>query len=259
MTLESQAKAFFAAHPQLRFGVLGPQQNLALLPDTVCGVPVVKLTTEEHPLLAEQYLATNHLAFGRLSLLRWVLSDLYLLPGFIGVLLTDPEQLAPELREHLNPEEGRRVIGAAYVAAPTLHPGRVVGVSLLSFLQTRGAAAWVKTLTLKLWRAHTLQGITQWDSPSLRVHTRLGPLKLIGRPPGGHEFADRTFIYQTDLSDDAAWAKAMARALPTPKLKPVPARDYTALNALLDRALRGEDLRIAPPGLEDGKLLLIEA
>lgn len=256
MTLEGQAQAFFASAPHLRFGALGPAQNLALLPDNVCGIPVLKLSTEEHPPLAEQYLATNHLAFGRLSLLRWVLSDLYLMPGFIGVLLADARHVREDLRAHLGVEEGRRLIGAAYVASPTIHPGQVVGVSLLSFLETRLASAWVKTLTLKLWGAHTLRGVAQWDSPSLRVHTRLGALRLIGRPPGGHELADRTFIYETDLTDEAAWARAMARQTPPMRSKPISARDHATLNALLDRAIRGEDLRIAPPGLEDGKLLI---
>lgn len=256
MTLDALARAFFAEHPELRFGALGPAENLAALPDAVCGQPVVKLSTEEHPHLPEQYLASNHLAFGKLSLLRWVLSDLFLMPGFIGVLSCEARHITPDLKAHLGVDDQKQVIGAAYVPAPTMHQGQFIGASLLSFLDRRGGAAWVKTLSLKLCGARRLRGVAQWDNPSLRVHTRIGPMRLIGRPPGGHEYADRTFVYETDLTDEATWARSMAKKRTLPEsLRRVQARDHETLNALLERAAKGTQIAIHAV---EGQELLIQ-
>lgn len=259
MTLQAQAAAFFEAHPDLEFGALGPAENLELLPETVWGVRVAKLATETHPHLPEQYLQTNQLAFGKLSLLRWVLSDLFLMPGFLGVLLSPASGVKPTLREHLRVEGDRRIIGAAYAAAPTLHPGRFVGASLLSFLEARHCAAWAKSLTLKLCGASAVRGVAQWDNPSLRVHTRLGPLRLVGRPPGGHEYQERTFVYETGLHDESAWAAAMRRSGASSRtVRRIRVDDFEALDRELDRAMAGARLAIVPPGIEDGAVLLSE-
>jgi hypothetical protein len=137
-------------------------------------------------------------------------------------------------------------------------PGQFIGVSLLSFLRGVQAGAWVKLLTLRMYRARRMRGVAQWDNPSVRVHTRLGPLRLVGRVPGGHEYAERTFVYETDLADEARVVEAMARRLPlTPTLR-IAARDTGALGALLERAEAGEVLHLVPPGLEDGHVLLRE-
>jgi hypothetical protein len=215
------------------------------------------LPVEEHPRLVEQYLLTNQVAFGQLGLPRWVLSDLYLLPAAIGVFLCEARFVREDLRLALRVPGGREVIGAAYVGVPTIHPGVFVGVSLLSFLEDRHCAAWAKSLTVKMLGAKQVRGVAQWDSPSLRVHTRLGPLRLIGRPPGGHELAEKTFVYETDLSDESGWAEAMERRSKEAATSRIAVTDLPVLNAALDRAQQ-KKIEIVAPGLDDGHVLLRE-
>jgi len=234
-SLDVQAQAWFAERPRLRFAALGARVNEPALDRRPFGVEAGWLPAEEHEDLALGYLELNRAAFPRLPLPRWALSDLYLMPGAIGLLLDGD------------------AIQAAYVAAPSVVPGRFVGVSLLSVVP--GLGAWVKTLTLRMLRARVVHGVAQWANPAVRAHTRLGPLRVLGRVPGGHDLGDASFAYETVL-DEATWAAAMARALTVPVRGRVAVDDVAALRALLDRAGAGEDVRIAPPGLDAGHVLL---
>ncbi|QDE93378.1 hypothetical protein BHS06_32765 [Myxococcus xanthus] len=257
-TLPRQAEAFLAAHPGASLVALGSGEHAGSLDLSPLGVPVTFLPAERNADLAMQYLALNQLAFGGIGVPRWVLSDLYLLPGAIGLLRCPARMLAAPVRERLGLADEDPAIGAAYYAAPSVTPGLVIGVSLLSVLPGTGASPWVKLLTLQMLRARRLRGVAQWDNPSVRVHSRLGPLRLVGRVPGGHEYGERSFVYESELTDRTRLGDAMVRRLSlTPSLR-VPATDLSALSALLDRAEAGEVLHLVPPGLEAGQVLVRE-
>ena len=234
-SLEVQARALFTERPRLRLAALGARANEHALDRRPFGVEAEWLPAEEHEDLALRYLELNRAAFPRLPLPRWALSDLYLMPGAIGLLLRDD------------------AIQAAYVAAPSVVPGRFVGVSLLSVAP--GLGAWAKALTLRMLRARVVHGVAQWANPAVRAHTRLGPLRILGRVPGGHDLGDASFAYET-LLDEATWAASMTRSLSLPVTERVAVDDEAALRTLLDRAEAGERLRIVPPGLEQGQVLL---
>jgi hypothetical protein len=186
--------------------------------------------------------------------------DLYLLPAAIG-LLTCPARLCEVRPEGLGDDE--EAIAAAYYAAPSIVPGAVVGVSLISLREGIGAASIIKALTLKMLRATTQQGIAQWDNPSLRVHTRMGALRLLGPVPSAHGKAEESFLYAVDLADEARLREAMGRPPTIAAEAPegaawVPVADRGALRALLDRAASGERIEILPPGLSsDGARVLV--
>jgi hypothetical protein len=252
------AARFFARHPELSLAALGAAENVKGLNLRPAGVPVEFLPAERHGELARLYLELNQLAFGKLGLPNWVLSDLYLQPGAIGLLRGPARMLDVETRQRLRLPDEALAIGAAYYAAPTVVPGLFIGVSLLSFLRGIQGGAWVKALTLKMLGAQRMKGIAQWNNPSLRVHTRLGPLRLVGRVPGHHEYAERSFLYETDLTDDARQVEAMERRLVLPPTLRISAADTGALGALLRRAEEGEVLHLVPPGLEAGDVLLRE-
>jgi hypothetical protein len=139
----------------------------------------------------------------------------------------------------------------------------VVGVSLISLREGIGAASIIKALTLKMLRATTQRGIAQWDNPSLRVHTRMGALRLLGPVPSAHGKADESFLYAVDLADEARWGEAMVRPRTVSADAPagaawVPVADRPALRALLDQAAAGEPIAILPPGLAaDGRHVLV--
>jgi hypothetical protein len=256
--LARQAEAFLAQHPGVSMMALGSGEHADSLDLSPLGVPVHYLPAERNLDLSMQYLALNQLAFGGIGVPRWVLSDLYLLPGAIGLLRCPARMVKPEVRERLELADEDPTIGAAYFAAPSVTPGLFIGVSLLSFLPGTGAAAWVKVLTLSMLRAKRLRGVAQWDNPSVRVHARLGPLRLVGRVPGGHEYGERTFVYETDVSDGARVAEAMERMSPLSPTRRVSVTDLLTLSGLLDRAEAGEVLHLVPPGQDAGHVLVRE-
>lgn len=167
--------------PHLRFCALGAAANRVALDLCPLGVPAVFLDAAAHPDLVARYLDANRRAFPPpLELPGWVLVDCYLMPGAIGLLLDGDE------------------IVAAYVAAPTVVPGTVVGVSLFCHRPGHGLGLRVKQLTLAMLRAEVQRGITQWSSPSLRTHTRVGPMRVEGPAPAAHGAAG-TFVYRIEL------------------------------------------------------------
>ncbi len=88
-----------------------------------------------------------------------MLVDLYLMPAAIG-LVTCPARLCAFRPEGLADDD--EAVAAAYYAAPSLVPGTVVGVSLISLREGIGAAAVVKAMTLAMLRARCQRGIAQW-------------------------------------------------------------------------------------------------
>jgi hypothetical protein len=233
--MDDLARAFFGDNPRLRLVAVGASGNDRALDLAPFGVRATFLPAERHGALVARYREENARAFpAELALPGWVLADLYLLPGAIGMLLGEDDAIA-----------------AAYVAAPSVEPGAFVGVSLLSTLPGVGAGAWVKALTLRMLRARRLRGVVQWSSGSLRAHTRMGPLRIVSAVPGSHELGGGSFVYETDLSDEGAWAAAMQRRLSIAPTAHVAATDGQALAALVARAEAGERILVVPPGLDD--------
>lgn len=256
--MRSLTAEFFARHPQISFGALGAASNAEALDLEPFGCKARYFEAERHPALVERYRAANLYSFpGELALPGWVLSDLYLMPGAIGLLICPATELKPPVRKRLELHPDDEAIAAAYVGAPSVVPGRFVGVSLISLVPGIHAGAWVKALTLKMLRAKSLRGIAQWSNPSLRVHTRMGPIRIVGAVPGTHEFRARSFVYESHLEDEALWGEAMARKLtPTPTQR-IKSDDAPALTDLLRRAEEGETLLLVPPGLDTSGYLLV--
>jgi hypothetical protein len=252
--MEHLAAEYFRANPDLQFAALGPQDNARALELRPYGVKTLWLPAEAHPEVAEAYLLLNHRAFPRLPLARWVLSDLYLLPGVVGLLLGPPGCLDPGFggARPIAAADGR-VILAAYVGAPSVHRGTFIGVSLLSFAHGLQAGAWVKVLTARLLQAERIRGVVQWDNLSMRVHTRLGPLRVVGPVPGGHELSARSLVYESELTDEAVVALAMKRQLRLAGVTPLRMEGPHAHAALLARAGH----YIAPPGLDEHSRVLL--
>ncbi|WP_338863174.1 hypothetical protein [Myxococcus stipitatus] len=257
-SLTRQAEDFFSAHPGVSLLALGSGEHAEAMDLSPLGLPATYLPAERNTDLVSQYLALNQFAFRGIGVPRWVLSDLYLMPGAIGLLRCPARMLKPDVRQHLGLADEDPAIGAAYYAAPSVTPGLFIGVSLLSFLPGTGAGAWVKLLTLSMLRAKRLRGVAQWDNPSVRVHTRLGPLRLVGRVPGGHEYGERTFVYESDLTDSTRVARAMARELSWVPTRTIAVTDLPELSSLLDRAEAGASVYLGPPGVQNGQVQLSE-
>jgi hypothetical protein len=252
---------FLQAHPECKFRALGAVQNRASLDLDPYGHPVEFLDAAENPVWVERYHRANAARFpGPMSLPGWVFVDLYLMPAAIGLLTCPARYLHMRPPGLADDDEG---IAAAYYAAPSIVPGTVVGVSLISLREGLGGAALIKAMTLEMLRARTQRGIAQWSNKSLRVHTRLGPLRLEGPVPGPHAKADESFVYTVDLTSHQVVADYLNRPREADPDPPEGARWYDAtdldtLDGLLDRAAQGERIEILPPGLSsDGKRVLV--
>jgi hypothetical protein len=252
---------FFARHPEIRVRAIGARDNAGVLDLAPFEQPVEYLDAAANAAWVERYHAANRARFPEpLALPGWVLVDFYLLPAAIG-LLTCPARLCDTRPEGLGDDD--ETVAAAYYAAPSIVPGTVVGVSLISLREGIGAAAIIKALTLKMLRATTQQGIAQWDNASLRVHTRMGALRLLGPVPGAHGKAETSFLYAVDLADENRWQESMTRSRKASSEAPegaawIPVADRDALRELLDRAAAGERIEILAPGLSgDRKSVLV--
>lgn len=248
--MQRLARARFDADPALAFAAIGTRGNATRLNVRPYGVSGSYLAAEDHSDVVAAYLALNRRAFPRLPLAEWVLSDVYLLPTVIAAIVGPPDRLPPEVRAAIPASEP--AILAAWVGVPTLHPTIFAGVSLLSVVP--GLGTWAKALGTAALGARGVVGVTQWKSPSLRAHTRLGPMRVTGRVPGGHDLAEDSFAYSCDLSDEDAIVAAMTRRHPMTATARVALSDLPALAGLIATAEAGHAVWIVPPGVRDGAL-----
>ena len=130
-----------------------------------------------------------------------------------------------------------------------------VGVSLISAVPGLRAGPRIKVLTLRMYRANSVRGVSGWDPGPIRAHSRLGPMQIVGTTPGPHERATRSFVYQTSLVDEDVVTAALEGKLEVPIIERPSVTDLDALSSLLARAEAGERLTIAPPGVDaDGQV-----
>ena len=97
--LAAAADEFFAREPGLTLAALGAAEHRGQLELAPCGHPVEFLAAEAHDAWARQYLLLNQHAFGPLGLPRWVLSDLYLLPSVVGLVLAPSRLLREDVQQ----------------------------------------------------------------------------------------------------------------------------------------------------------------
>jgi hypothetical protein len=257
-------RAFFAAHPDLTLAALGARDNARALDLCPFGQPARYLAAEdeagENGALIERYRVSNEVAFApTFTMPGWVLVDLFLLPGAIGLLLGPARRLPEATRARLGLLPEDETILAGYFAAASLTPGRFAAASLFCLAPGFGAGAWIKALTLRMLRAERLRGVVQWENASVVTHARLGALELLGPAPAGHERAADSFLYELDLRDEARLQAAMERRLALPVTRRMAPGDREGQRALLGRVARGEvRARIVPPGRDAAGAVLLE-
>ncbi len=234
---------------RLELWALGSAAHRSVVSPTPFGLETRYVEAESHPELVKTYLASNRQAFaGPLALPGWVLTDLYLLPGVVGLLVGPIEEVETRWPVELLPD-GRAIL-AAYYAAPSLAPGLFIGVSLLSAATGLGAGAMVKALTLKMNGASRLRGVSRWSAPAIRAHVRVGPLHLLSRTPGPHEHEASSFVYETSVANERRLLKSLRGELDLEIRERVSLDDSSALDAVLIKVAEGEKLAIVSPGVD---------
>lgn len=251
-------RRFFQEHSECSLKALGARANRSALDLEPFGQPMEFLDAEAGREWVERYWAANRSRFaGETALPRWVLSDLYLMPAAVGLLVC-PARYLSERHRPKGVDESADVVAAAYYAAPSVVPGTFIGVSSFSLRGGVGAGALVKAATLKMLRATVQRGVTQWANPALRsVHTRMGVLKVEGIPVG-HGLEKKSFVYSVDLSNEVTWRAAMEGQNPEMGGEWVPISDEERLSTLAQLATAGQRVEVLPPGLSaDGKRVRI--
>lgn len=142
---------------------------------------------------------------------RWLFFDGAELPGAIVGLGISADALDDEQRDFLEvePDEEHELVPLAmYIAIPSLEPGAWYGHNLASIgrrlpgAPLRGLGSNTKAVGLAVLRCHTQLASTQWDSPTLHVHVRLGMLELITAwTPANTE--PSTLTYRVRVDDEA--------------------------------------------------------
>jgi hypothetical protein len=233
----------------LELWALGSASHRRIVSPTPFGLEARYIDAESHPDLVSTYLAANRQAFsGPLALPGWVLTDLYLLPGVVGIFVGSPETIETRWPAELLPD-GRAIL-AAYYAAPSLTPGLFIGVSLLSAAAGIGAGAMIKALTLKMNNASRLRGVSRWSAPAIRAHVSVGPLQLLSRTPGPHEHEASSFVYETFVANETRLRKSLRGEHSAEIVDKVELEDQAGLDRLMKRVAEGEKLAIVGPGVD---------
>jgi hypothetical protein len=176
----------------------GAADNLARLDPAPLGAPLRRLPAEAPTALRfhQQLSALNAAAFGGMGMPAWVQLDLGALPSaFIGWALP-ADQLPLHLAQQLGAADGDLVPVAETLAVPTLVPGRVMSCSMASLLPGRHLGLAAKLLGLAALGATEALGVTQYDNPALRSHTRLGDLEIVQPHLPFHSRPDVSFLYR---------------------------------------------------------------
>lgn len=228
---------------------LGSAAHKSVVSPTPFGFEARYVDAEHHPDLVRTYLAANRQAFsGPLALPGWVLTDLYLLPGVVGLLVGSAKTI--ETRWPVEPLPDGNSILAAYYAAPSLAPGLFIGVSLLSAASGMGAGAMIKALTLKMNGASRLRGVSRWSAAAIRAHVRVGPMRLLSRTPGPHEHEQESFVYETSVANELSLRDSLSGKTVGKVHERVSLSDQAGLDDVLKRVAQGEKLAIVAPGVD---------
>lgn len=158
-------------------------------------------------------------AFGSqdLAIPRWVFYDCAVLPGFVAGYAGRTEKLPKKLVELLGyslKEEWCPL--SLFIIIPTIHKGEWVAYDLCSVnsllpKEEQYYGLGFLTKAFALWYANVNQcsGMTQWGSPSLKLHSHYGHLEVIGAYAPLHTHA-KTMTYRCEVNTDC-WEKFFTR------------------------------------------------
>ena len=146
----------------------------------------------------------NQLAFGgekMMGMPLWVMLDCAILPGAMLGFMMRREQVPSELAErlHVPSDYVGWVPISEYSACGSIEPGTGSGFSLQTQIEKSGIGTQTKALALAALGFERQVGVTQFDNPAIRVHSRFGRLEILVHRPIVHTHAQNSFVYSVDL------------------------------------------------------------
>ncbi|MEQ1723455.1 MAG: hypothetical protein ABL930_09785 [Pseudobdellovibrio sp.] len=182
--------------------------------------PIYKnpLDVKELP-FAEAIYQIEWKSFGKqdLAIPRWVFYDCAAMPGFVAGFAGRTSKLPKKLLETLGcslEEEWCPI--SLFIIIPTMHKGEWVAYDLCSVNsmlakeeQFYGLGFLSKAFALWYANVNQCSGMTQWGSPSLKLHSHYGHLEMIGSYAPLHTHA-KTMTYRCEVNTDC-WEKFFTR------------------------------------------------
>ena len=158
-------------------------------------------------------------SFGQqdLAIPRWVFYDCAAMPGFVAGFAGRTKKLPKKVLELLSySDENEWCPISLFIIIPTMHKGEWVAYDLCSVNSMLPKAEQYHGLgflskAFALWYANVNQcsGMTQWGSPSLKLHSHYGHLEVIGSYAPLHTHA-KTMTYRCEVNTDC-WEKFFTR------------------------------------------------
>lgn len=185
--------------------VLTTRHNRSFLElDVFPELEILELDDPAHRAFAHLLNHTNQLAFGKeanMGMPLWVMLDCGILSSAIVGFALKREDVDEVLATRLSiPQEYHTLVPVSeYCACPTLEPGCVSGFSLQSQLWGHRLGLRTKALAMLVYGAKKQVGVTQFDNPSIRVHAKFGPMRVLLHRPSVHTHTYNSFVYHVQL------------------------------------------------------------
>ena len=182
--------------------------------------PILKnpLDLKELP-FAEAIYQIEWKSFGKqdLAIPRWVFYDCAAMPGFVAGFAGKTKKIPKKILKLLNySEENEWCPLSLFIIIPTMHKGEWVAYDLCSVNsmlpkeeQYYGLGFLSKAFALWYANVNQCSGMTQWGSPSLKLHSHYGHLEMIGAYAPLHTHAT-TMTYRCEVNTDC-WEKFFNR------------------------------------------------
>lgn len=139
---------------------------------------------------------------------KWVMLDCAIMPGGIFGFAIESKDITTEIKKFLNVKDDYKglVPLSMFIAIPMANNESWFAHNLSSLnsqLKTKikSLGYLTKLHGLNVLNIKKLMGITQWDSDSLFVHTKIAPMKILRAYTPIHTHPN-SLVYECDLSSD---------------------------------------------------------
>jgi hypothetical protein len=164
---------------------------------------------------ADQIMRLESRAFAasNMPMPRWVFYDCAIVPGFVAGFAIHHSKATPEMLQVLQPLENTEWLPISlFIIIPTMAPKEWVAHNLCSINSLIPAEQSIYglgflTKAFGLWYANVevCCGVTQWQSPAVRLHTHYGDFEVLTAYTPVHSYA-RTLTYRM-VTDTKEWKR----------------------------------------------------
>jgi hypothetical protein len=209
---EDGIRPYVFVRPENRIKKPGERFQLDWFPES----PIYKnpLQMKETP-FADAILKLEHACFAKsgMTMPRWVFYDCAIIPGFVAGFAIHRNKASKEILDILQPSDDLEWIPISlFIIIPTMAPQEWVAhnlCSINSLVSDNSKLYGVGFLTkaFGLWYANVevCCGITQWNSPAVRLHTHYGDFEVLTAYTPVHSYA-RTLTYRLTV-ETAEWKR----------------------------------------------------